>query len=78
MCFGCAEMDWKVGDRAQFDSVTKLSVESLGFHQWAQGLVAVVLVGTEDVKEENEGPSSLHPLPLHPAHPNLFYMLCSM
>lgn len=54
MCFGCAEMGSKVGERAQFYSVTKLSVESVGFHQRAQGLGAVVLVGTVDVKEENE------------------------
>lgn len=78
MCFGGAEMGLKVGERAQFHSVTKLSVESAGFHQWAQGLGAVVLVGTVDMKEENGGPSSLHRLLLHPAHPNLFKCCASV
>lgn len=72
MCFGCAEMDLEVGERARFYSVTELSVESLD----AQGLGAVVLVGTVDVKQENRGLLPLHPLPLLSPHPNLFYVLC--
>lgn len=66
--FGCAGIDFKVGESSVLFSSQTICTE--------HGVPPVVLGVTGDVKGNAPERTPLHPSPLQPPHPNLFYLLC--